>query len=126
MPELAAGLTIAEAVADVATGVALLAAGAVTWTRAQPDGATPGTHRRRRLAGDIASALVYAHRGPLVHTLLTYPSGRTLGADRGRDRVRAYLDGLVPAVARSSWVTIALMATVMGGPRQRGRTPAWA
>ena len=40
------------------------------------------------LAGDVWSALVYAHRGPLVHALLTYPSGRTRCADRGRDRAR--------------------------------------
>ena len=29
------------------------------------------------LAGDVWSALVYAHRGPLVHALLTFPTGRT-------------------------------------------------
>ena len=27
-------------------------------------------------AGDLWSVLLYAHRGPLVHLLLTYPSGR--------------------------------------------------
>lgn len=27
--------------------------------------------------GDLSSALLYACRGPLVHVLLTYPSGRT-------------------------------------------------
>ena len=28
-------------------------------------------------ACDLSSALLYAYRGPLVHLLLTYPSGRT-------------------------------------------------
>ena len=72
-------MTIAEVVAEVATGVALLAAGAVTWTRARDSRTGPLLTLAgvAWLAGTIASALVYAHRGPLVHTLLTYPSGRT-------------------------------------------------
>jgi len=57
-------MTIA-AVADVATGVALLAAGAVTWTRARHSRTGPllALSGAAWLVGDIASALVYAHRG---------------------------------------------------------------
>jgi signal transduction histidine kinase len=59
-------------------------------------------------AGDLAGSLVYLHRGPLVHLLLSYPSGRT------RSRLGlpliavAYVDGLVPDLARADWPTIAL------------------
>ena len=126
-------MTVAEAVADVATGVALLAVGAVTWSRAHHSRTGPllALTGAAWLAGNVASALVYAHRGPLVHTLLTYPSGRTRSAPIVAVIAFAYLDGLAPAVARSPWVTIALMATVMGvatwrwsaahGPERRAR-----
>jgi hypothetical protein len=36
-----------------------------------------GRDRPRLVAGDLSSALLYAYRGPLVHLLPTYPSGRT-------------------------------------------------
>jgi signal transduction histidine kinase len=127
-------MTIAAVVGDVATGVTLLAAGAVTWTRARDSRTGPllALTGAAWLAGNLTSALVYAHRGPLVHTLLTYPSGRTRSAPIVAVIAFAYLDGLVPAVARSPWVTIALLATVMGGaawrwaaahgPERRART----
>ena len=114
-------MTLAEAVADVAAGVALLAAGAVTWARARYSRTGPllVLAGATWLAGDVASALVYAHRGPLVHALLTYPSGRTRSAPIVAVIAMAYLDGLVPAVARSPWVTIALMAAVVGAAAWR-------
>jgi signal transduction histidine kinase len=137
MPELAAGMTPAAA-RDVATGVALLAAGAVTWARARHSRTGPllVLTGAAWLGGGIASALVYAHRGPLVHTLLTYPNGRTHSAPIVAVIALAYLDGLVPAVARSPWVTIALMASTIGaagwrwaaahGPERRARLVALA
>ena len=121
MSELAAGVTLGEGVADVAAGVALLAAGAVTWVGARRSRTGPllvlaGV---AWLAGDVASPLVYAHRGLLVHALLTYPSGRTRSAPIMAVIALAYIDGLVPAVARSPWVTIALMAAVVGAAAWR-------
>jgi signal transduction histidine kinase len=122
--ELAAGVTHAEAVADVAAGVALLVAGAVTWARARGSRTGPllALAGAAWLAGDVASALVYAHRGPLVHALLTYPSGRTRSAPIVAIIALAYVDGLVPAVARSPWLTIALMAAVVGAAAWRWTT----
>ncbi|HET6832829.1 MAG TPA: ATP-binding protein [Acidimicrobiales bacterium] len=114
-------MTLAEAVADVAAGVALLAAGVVTWARARSSRTGPllALAGAAWLAGDVTSALVYAHRGPLVHALLTYPSGRTRSAPIVAVIALAYLDGLVPAVARSPWLTIALMAAVVGAAAWR-------
>ena len=66
------------------------------------------------LAGDVWSTLVYAHRGPLVHALLTYPSGRTRSPLIVAVIAIAYVDGLVPEVARAPWPTVALTAAVVG------------
>lgn len=76
-------------------------------------------------AGDVVDALLYAHRGPLAHLLLGYPSGRV----RGPAAVvvaAAYADGLVPALARSPWPTIALMAAIVAIAARRHRTAAGA
>ena len=65
------------------------------------------------LAGDVSGALVFAHRGPLVHALLTFPTGRTRSKPTMVVIALAYVDGLVPAVAREPWTTIALMVAVV-------------
>jgi signal transduction histidine kinase len=121
VPELAADVTVAQAAADLAAGMALLAAGAVTWARARRSRIGPllALAGAAWLAGDIASALAYAHRGPLVHALLTYPSGRTRSAPIVAVIVLAYLDGLIPELARAPWVTIALLAAVVGAAAWR-------
>jgi hypothetical protein len=101
--ELAAGVTLAEAAADLAAGLALLVAGAAMWARA-PRSATGQLLMLAGavwLAGDAWSALVYAHRGPLVHALLTYPSGRTRSPLILAVIAVAYFDKLVPKVAHS-------------------------
>jgi len=109
-------VTLAEGVGDVAAGVALLSAGVASWAGARRSRTGPLLVLAGVvwLAGDVASALVYAHRGPLVHALLTYPTGRTRSAPVLAVIALAYVDGLVPAVARSPWVTIALTAAVVG------------
>ena len=96
-------------------------AGAATWARAPRSGTGPllALAGAAWLAGDAWSALVYAHRGPLVHALLTYPSGRTRSPAIVAVIAVAYVDGLVPEVARSPWATIALMAAVVGAAAWR-------
>jgi len=64
-------------------------------------------------AGDLWSALLYAHRGPLVHLLLTYPGSRTPSRITLLVIGAAYVDGLVPALARSEWITLGLAASVL-------------
>ena len=128
-------MTLAEAAADLAAGLALLAAGAVTWARVPRSGTGPllALTGAAWLAGDAWSALAYAHRGPLVQVLLTYPSGRTRSPLILGVIAAAYVDGLVPNLARAPWPTIALVATVVGaatwrrararGLDRRARTP---
>jgi signal transduction histidine kinase len=108
-------VTAPEAAADLAAGLALLAAGAATWARAARSRTGPllalaGT---AWLAGDVFSGLVYAHRGPLVHALLTYPSGRTRSRPTIAVIALAYVDGLVPDLARAPGATIALVVAVV-------------
>jgi signal transduction histidine kinase len=115
VPDVVAGVTVPEAAADLAAGLALLAAGVAAWVR------VPRSHTGRLLtlagaawlAGDAWSTLVYAHRGPLVHVLLTYPSGRTRSPVIAAVIAVAYVDGLVPAIARSPWITLALVSAVV-------------
>ena len=130
-------MTLAQAAGDLGTGLALLGAGGVAWTRARDSRTGPllvltGV---TWLAGDVASALIYAHRGPLVHVLLTFPTGRTRSKPIVVLIVAAYVDGLLPAVAREPWTTVALMTAVLGaaawrlahrGPERRARRVAAA
>jgi signal transduction histidine kinase len=109
------GPDMPERAGDLAAGLALLGAGAVAWTRRPRAGAGPLmlASGLTWFAGDVSSALLYAHRGPLVHLLLTYPSGRTSSRITLIVIAAAYVDGLIPAVARSEGTTLALVGTVV-------------
>jgi signal transduction histidine kinase len=137
MPLGAAGLSPAE-VGDLSAGLALLVCGAATWMRRPRAGAGPlmllsGV---TWFAGDLWSALLYAHRGPLVHLVLTYPSGRSSSRVTLAVIAAAYADGLIPDVARSEWVTLGLVGAVLlvavaryravGGVERRARATALA
>jgi signal transduction histidine kinase len=124
--------------ADVVAGLALLAAGIATWARASRSGTGPllALAGVTWLAGDVWSSLAYAHRGPLVHALLTYPNGRTRSPLVVAVVAFAYVDGFVPDVARDGWATIALAVAVVSaalwrvaearGVERRDRTVALA
>lgn len=103
------------AVTDVVAGLALLAAGVAAWALARDSRTGPllvlaGT---TWLAGDFSEALVHASRGPLVHVVLTFPTGRTRSKATIGVIVAAYVDGLFPAAASVPVVTIALGAAVL-------------
>lgn len=136
--ELIGGPRQPEATGDLVAGLALLCGGAVAWVRRARGGCaglmllTGGAW----FAGDLSEALLYAHRGPLVHLLLAYPSGRLRSRFTGAVVAVAYVDGLVPAIARSTWPTVVLMAAVVvaaaaryraaGGAERRARAVALA
>ena len=137
MPLGASGLS-PLAVGDAAAGLALLVCGAVAWKRRPRAGAGPLmlVSGVAWFAGDLWSVLLYAHRGPLVHLLLTYPSGRVSSRVTLGVIAAAYADGLIPDVARSEWCTLALMGAVtlvaiarhraVGGVERRARAAALA
>ena len=136
--ESVGGPEMPERAGDLAAGLALLGGGAVAWTRRPRAGAGPlmVVSGLAWFAGDLSSALLYAHRGPLVHLLLTYPSGRTSSRVTLLVIAAAYADGLIPTVARSEWTTLALMGAVVlvavwrhraaGGAERRARAAALA
>jgi signal transduction histidine kinase len=136
--EWASGLGMPEAAGDFVAGMALLGGGAAAWARRPSSrcGALSVLAGLAWFAGDLAEALLYAHRGPLVHLLLTYPSGRVGSRASAVVIGAAYVDGLVPELARSEWPTIALMAAVVivavrrhraaGGVERRARAAALA
>jgi signal transduction histidine kinase len=109
-------VTLPEAAADLAVGLTLLAAGFAMWARRRSSGSGPliALAGAAWLAGDVWSTLVYAHRGPLVHALLAYPIGRTRSPLILAVIAIAYVDGLVPELARAPWPTVALTAAVVG------------
>ena len=109
-------MTLAQAAGDLGAGLAMLSAGVAAWNRARDSRTGPllVLAGLTWLAGDLVGALVYAHRGPLVHALLTFPTGRTRSKPTIVVIVATYVDGLVPAVARDSWTTVALMMAVVG------------
>jgi signal transduction histidine kinase len=114
-------VTLADAAADVAAGVALLVAGAAVWTRVRSTLVGPllvlaGV---AWLAGDVTGALAYAHRGPLVHAVLTFPSGRTRSRTTVVVIALAYVDGFVPTLARAPWPTLVLVGAIVGTALRR-------
>ena len=113
--EPGARVTPAQVAGDLIAGLALLSAGVVAWIRARDSRTGPllVLAGATWLAGDVSGSLVYAHRGPLVHALLTFPTGRTRSKPTIVVIALAYVDGLIPAVARDPWTTIALMAAVV-------------
>jgi signal transduction histidine kinase len=114
------------AAADLAVGLTFLACGLLVWRPERRDPvpflflATGLAWLLGTLAGSdvgilsaVGSALLYAHRGPFVHLVLAYPSGRLRSPV---DRVvvaAAYLNGLVVALARNDAVTVALVGAVI-------------
>jgi signal transduction histidine kinase len=132
------GPPLPEAAGDLVAGLALLGGGTVAWAR-RARGGCAGLMVLAGgawFAGGVSDALLYAHRGPLVHLLLAYPSGRLRSRALGALVAVAYVDGLVPVIARSTWPTVALTAALVvaagarfraaGGAERRARAVAFA
>ena len=104
-----------EWIPDLAVGWAFLACGLVVWSQ-RPESRTGVLMVLTGFAwfaGNFAPALIYLHRGPLIHCVLAYPTGRL----RSRiDRVTvatAYAVALVPALGRSEVATIVLAVALV-------------
>src|SRR4051794_29313250 len=127
---------VASAAGDFAVGMTFIVSaalvtrrsGAVAWLFA----ATGFTW----FAGGFAGALVFLHRGPLVHLLLSYPRARLESWLTRAVVVLAYVDGAVYAIGRSHVITLVLLAAVLlaalfryagaYGPARRPRAAALA
>jgi signal transduction histidine kinase len=115
LAERTSGLATVAQVGDLAAGVALMSGGAVALAR-RSDGRAGALAILAGLlwfAGDVLPALIYAHRGPLVHLLLSDASG-AIGSRAGVAVVRAaYVDGLIPSLGRAAVPTLVLAAAVV-------------
>jgi signal transduction histidine kinase len=123
-----------RAIADLLTGWALLACGGLAARRrgGRPVGALLAATGAAWFLGTLApDALLYLHRGPLVHLLLAYPGGRVTRRSAQAVVAAAYLDGAVQPLGASDALTLVLCAALAAvavagyaratGPRRRAR-----
>jgi signal transduction histidine kinase len=135
------------AVADLVAGLVLVACGVVAWLR-RPESRTAllltiaavawflGTFSASGDApyADAGALFVTLHRGPLVHALLSYPTGRLEGSLERSAVAFAYVASALPEVGDWPPMQLGLAAVVLGvgvhrariaaGPLRRARVPA--
>jgi signal transduction histidine kinase len=131
-------LPAALRIADFAAGCALVVCGGIAAARRRDSrvGALLSVSGFAWFVGNLATPLAYLSRGPLVHVLLAYPTGRLRGRLGAATVVAAYIDGLVLPVAENAVVTVVLAALVVAasgrayahsaGPSRRPRAVALA
>ncbi len=124
---------LATVIFDLAVGWALLGCGLVAWGRRRHSRTGPllAATGLVWLLGSLFSPALFAHRGPLVHLLLAYPSGRLTRRTERAVVAAAYLDGAIAPLARSAPVTLTIYAAIAAvalggylretGPRRRVR-----
>jgi signal transduction histidine kinase len=102
--------------ADFAVGAVLVLCGALAWGR-RPEsrvGALMWLSGLTWFLGTLSEPLLYLHRGPLVHLLLSYPSGRLSSRYARAVVVIAYVDAAIAPLASNDWLTLALGGAVAG------------
>ncbi|MDX6689488.1 MAG: hypothetical protein QOG15_945 [Solirubrobacteraceae bacterium] len=106
---------MSEAMGDLIVGLVLCGGGAVMWFRRANGGcaALLALTGAAWLAGGFSDALLFVHRGPLVHLVLAYPSGRVRSRAARIVVAAAYVDGFFPHVAREPWLTVALIVAFL-------------
>jgi signal transduction histidine kinase len=130
--------SVASAAGDFAVGCVLLAAGALAWER-RPESRVGALMSATGLAwflGTLFEPALFLHRGPLVHLLLSYPTGRLRTRPARVVVAAAYVDGAVEPLAQNDAVTLALSAAVVftaarvflrtSGPARTAGRPALA
>jgi hypothetical protein len=107
--------------ADLATGAILIGAGALAAVRprGRATGFLLGATGAAWLLGSAFEALVFLHRGPLVHLLLAYPRARIAGRGRRSVVAAAYVTGAVEPLGASALLTVGLCAAVVGTAGER-------
>jgi signal transduction histidine kinase len=124
------------AAADATVGLAFIGLGLVAWQRrpSSRSGLLMAATGFAWFAGSFASAVLFVHRGPLVHLLVGYPRGRLRSRLEQVVVAAAYVDGAVYPLARQDAVTIALSLLLAvtalvgylraGGAERRARAAA--
>ena len=98
---------------------------------AAPVGALLAATGAAWFAGTLAPALLYLHRGPLIHLLLAYPGARPARRPAQAVVAAAYVDGAIEPLGASDTLTLLLCAATAAaavagyaresGPRRRAR-----
>jgi signal transduction histidine kinase len=111
----------AATLADLGTGIVVLAAGGLALTRrpARPTGALLVATGAAWLAGSAVEALVFLHRGPLFHLLLSYPRLPVAGRVRQAICAAGYLTAAVEPLGASDAVTVGMCVLVAGTAGER-------
>ena len=110
---------------DLVVGWTFLGCGLVAWSRRRESrtGLLLAATGLAWFAGNFAGSLIYLHRGPLVHCVLAYPSGRLRSRVERATVSAGYLAALAPPVGRNETATIAL-AVLIVAVAARGYLPA--
>jgi signal transduction histidine kinase len=132
----AAGGWEGSTILDFAVGCVLIACGVVAWDR-RPEsrvGALLALAGGTWFLGTLFERALYLHRGPLVHVVLSYPSGRLRTRSAQAVVAAAYVDGAIRPLAANAWITFALAGAIAGtalahflrasGPARRAAAPA--
>jgi signal transduction histidine kinase len=124
---------LGRAAADLTVGWTLVGCGLVAWERrpALRFGPLMVAAGGAWFLGTYATAALYLHRGPLVHALLSYPTGRLSRPLARAAVIAAYVDGAIEPVGRSSLATLILCSVLAAaavdgwwaaaGPNRRAR-----
>ena len=125
-------------IADFTVGCVLIACGIVAWDR-RPEshvGVLMSLAGLSWFLGTLWAPALFLHRGPLVHLLLSYPSGRAPTRLAGAVIVAAYVDAAITPLARDDSLTLALAAALTiaallafrgtSGPARRAQKTALA
>lgn len=101
-------------VADLAVGCVLIVCGIVAWERRREShvGALMSLAGLTWFLGTLWAPALFLHRGPLVHLLLSYPSGRVPTRLAVSVVVAAYVDAAIAPLARSDALTLTLAAVL--------------
>jgi hypothetical protein len=102
-----------SAAADFAVGMAFVIAAALVARRCTSVPWLFAATGFSWFAGGLDGGLVFLHRGPLVHLLLSYPRGRLESRLARALVVLAYVDGAIYAIGRSHVITLVLLVAVV-------------
>ena len=115
-------------------GFVFVVGGALVLRRSAATGALLAATGLAWFLGGFASWLVFLHRGPLVHLLLSFPRGRLESRFERAVVAGAYVEAVVYPLGRSSVATLVLLAAVLvasllrharaGGEERRARAAA--
>jgi len=125
---------VALRVADMGVGVVLVGCGTLTGLRQRRVGLIMAAAGVAWFLGDFAPALVFLHRGPMVHLHISYPTGRLRRPLAVLTVVGAYLAAAFDGVARNPWLTAGLAILIAAaaadvfarasGPARKAAVPA--